>query len=162
MNTLSVSFLTPFLYIPWSWDQIYSCRTWTLESNTQWQPLAFVQDNMSSAYSSLSTLLYGWAWEVFTHIRRFKYMAHHVVYCAVLYQYSHGPELTGAINILGVQYTELHKEIFFGSFVNPNHAGPFWRCASTFLSMRKQKYLLHRILGLSLYPHKVVCVLAVY
>ena len=128
-----------------------------LESNAQWQPIAFrPRQHTTQLILLFSTLLYGWACgSLFTHVRRFKYMAHHVVYCAItLSVLAWAQKLTSAQSIYWVSNTPSYtREYFFGSFVNPNHAGAFLAAVLPLaLSMRgNKKYIFTCILGLSLW-----------
>ena len=127
------------------------------ETNTQWQPLAFRPRNHATHLALLfSTLLYGYACgSLFTHIRRFKYVAHHIVYCAVaLSILAWIQKISHAESIYWISNTPTYtREYFFGSFVNPNHAGAFLAAVIPLaLSMRgSKKYVYTCILGLSLW-----------
>ena len=127
------------------------------ETNAQWQPLAFrPRQHATHLILLFSTLLYGWACgSLFTHIRRFKYMAHHVVYCATaLSGLAWLQKLTNAQSIYWISNTPTYtREYFFGSFVNPNHAGAFLASVLPLaLSMRgNKKYIFTAILALSLW-----------
>ena len=82
-------------------------------------------------------------------------MAHHVVYCAVaLSVLAWAQKLTSAQSIYWISSTPTYtREYFFGSFVNPNHAGAFLAAVLPLaLSMRgNKKYIFTCILGLSLW-----------
>lgn len=127
------------------------------ETNAQWQPLAFRPRSHATRLALLfSTLLYGWACgSLFTHIRRFKYVAHHIVYCAVaLSVLAWSQKITNAQSIFWISSTPTYtREYFFGSFVNPNHAGAFIAAVIPLaLAMRgTKKYVYTMILALSLW-----------
>jgi O-antigen ligase len=127
------------------------------EAGTTWQPLAFRPRTHTIWVAFLfSTLLYGWACaSIFTHIRRFKIVAKHIVYCAItLSVLAWIQKSTNAQTIYWISNTPtFSKEYFFGSFVNPNHAGAFLAATLPLaLAMRgNKKYLYTLILGLGLW-----------
>ena len=128
-----------------------------METNATWQPLAFrPRTHAVWILFSFSVILYGWACaSIFSHVRRFKIIAHQIIYCAIvlsllawLQKISHAQTIYWISDI--PTYT---REYFFGSFVNPNHAGAFLASVLPLtLSLRgNKKYIFALIIALSLW-----------
>ena len=125
--------------------------------SAEFQPLAFRPKAACIWIAFLcSCALYGWACgSRFTHVRRFKLLAHQIIYCAlVLCCIAWLQHLSSAPSIYWISDIPSYKrEYFFGSFVNPNHAGAFLAATLPLaLSMRgNKKYIFSVLLALGLW-----------